>query len=142
MRFWDSSALVPLVSREPASAACVELLAGDDAMAVWAFTRLEMASAVRRKERDGELTPQEAQEAFRRISLLERAWTEVDGVRPVRARAERLLAVHPLRAADALQLAAALVLTGERPTGYRFVTRDDRLAAAARAEGFELIVPR
>jgi len=65
----------------------------------------------------------------------------VDALTAVRDRADRLLGVHPLRAAAALQLAAALVLTQERPTGWLFVTADVRLAAVAAAEGFEVISP-
>jgi uncharacterized protein len=44
----------------------------------------------------------------------------------------------PLRAADALQLAAALVWCGERPRGRWFVCADRRLAAAAAGAGFEV----
>lgn len=46
--------------------------------------------------------------------------------------------LHPLRAADALQLAAALVLSDFEPRTLPFVTLDDRLASAARREGFEV----
>ena len=69
-------------------------------------------------------------------------WTEVDSLPPVRERADRILAIHPLRAADALQLAAALVLTDERPRAFSFVTTDKRLGDAASAEGFEVAVPQ
>jgi hypothetical protein len=55
-------------------------------------------------------------------------------------RARRLLAAHPLRAADALQLAAALVACDERSDMLAFVTLDDRLAKAARRGGF-VVVP-
>jgi predicted nucleic acid-binding protein len=54
-------------------------------------------------------------------------------------RARRLLETHPLSAADALQLAAALVMTEERPTGTEFVTFDIRLAEAANKEGFPVL---
>ena len=59
----------------------------------------------------------------------------------VRERAIRLLAVHSLRAGDALQLAAALVYFDERPRGESFVCLDERLGEAAAAEGLTL-VPR
>jgi hypothetical protein len=54
-------------------------------------------------------------------------------------RARRLLAVHPLRAADALHLAAALIACDERSDVLPFVTLDDRLAEAARREGFDVV---
>jgi predicted nucleic acid-binding protein len=65
----------------------------------------------------------------------------VTDVEVVRDRAERLLAVHAIRAADALQLAAALVLVREQSRGRDFVVADGVLAAAAEAEGFNVIVP-
>ncbi|MBI4703131.1 MAG: type II toxin-antitoxin system VapC family toxin [Deltaproteobacteria bacterium] len=141
MKFWDSSAIVPLLVEEPASSRCRALLRDDPAMAAWALARTEAVSAVRRKERAGELTREATAAALRRGRALAEAWTEVDALGPVRDRAERVLAVHVLRAADALQLAAALLLVQERPEGWPFVTLDDRLAAAAAAEGFEVIVP-
>ncbi|MFY9343542.1 MAG: hypothetical protein WAT39_13685 [Planctomycetota bacterium] len=54
-------------------------------------------------------------------------------------RARRLLANHPLRAADACQLAAALIACRERPDALGFVTLDSRLAEAARREGFTVL---
>jgi predicted nucleic acid-binding protein len=57
----------------------------------------------------------------------------------VERRARRLLALHPLRAADALQLASALVACDERPDRLPLVTLDERLAAAAMREGFRVL---
>jgi uncharacterized protein len=51
----------------------------------------------------------------------------------------RFLRVHPLRTSDALQLAAAFVAAERRPSSLEVVTLDDRLAAAARKEGFLLV---
>lgn len=67
--------------------------------------------------------------------------TEVRPSDEVRARAMRLLSIHPLRAADALQLAAALVWCRERTAGAGFVCLDGRLREAAGREGFE-VLPR
>jgi uncharacterized protein len=50
-----------------------------------------------------------------------------------------LLSVHDLPAADALQLAAALVVTQERPQLLSFACLDGRLLSAARKEGFEVL---
>jgi uncharacterized protein len=60
-----------------------------------------------------------------------------EGVLPVKARAKRLLGVHSLRAADALQLAAALTPVYDDPLGHSFVCLDARLSEARR-EGFTL----
>ena len=49
------------------------------------------------------------------------------------------LRVHPLRAADALQLAAAFVAAERRPASLQVVTLDERLADAMRKEGFALV---
>jgi hypothetical protein len=57
----------------------------------------------------------------------------------LRDRAGRLLAGHPLRAGDALQLAAALVWCSGPPDGASFVCLDERLRAAARREGFSVL---
>ncbi len=142
MRFWDSSALVPLVVEEASSHACRELLREDASVAVWALTRTEMISALRRKEREGDMGRPEVRTALDRVALLEASWTEVDALAVVRDRADRLLALHPLRSADALQLGACLVLADERPRGRAFVTLDERLRDAAEAEGFDVKTPR
>ncbi len=64
-----------------------------------------------------------------------------EAIDPTRDRAWRLLGAYALKAGDALQLAAALVAVRERPWGHAFVTVDGPLAAAAEAEGFEVVVP-
>jgi len=142
MRFWDSSAVVPLIVEEDRSRSCRSLLRENPSLAVWAFTRTEVASALHRLRREGHLEPSGLTRAVRRLDLLARQWTEVEAFGAVRERAERLLSVHPLSSADALQLGAALVLVEERPRGRGFVTADVRLAGAAEAEGFRVHLPR
>ena len=139
MRFWDSSAIVPLVSPEAASTRCRSWLREDEAVLVWALTATEVISALTRKRREGAMEPTVFETSKRRLTLLETAWSEVTQVEAVRARARRLLESHPLRAADALQLAAALVAVEERPATIPFLTFDDRLADAARREGFTVM---
>jgi predicted nucleic acid-binding protein len=140
VRFWDSSAIVPLIVEEASSPACRSLLRTDRAIAVWALSRVEIVSAIWREVRAGTMDRTAALQAGKRLDALAVAWTEVDGLSAVRARAERIVAVHPLRAADALQLAAALVLSRERPH-WPFVTGDRQLASVAELEGFDVIVP-
>lgn len=141
MKFWDTSAVVPLLVEESASAACRRALRVDPAMAVWVLTRTEVVSAVRRREGAGELDPAQVSEVLRRLDARATRWTVVEAVQDVALRAERLLAVHPLRSADALQLAAALALFDDRPRGRGFLTADESLADAARREGFSVVVP-
>jgi uncharacterized protein len=140
MRFWDSSAIVPLIVEEASSSACRRLLRTDRVIAVWALSRVEVLSAIWREVRAGTMERSLAMQAGKRLDTLSAAWTEVDGLAAVRTRAERIVAVHPLRAADALQLAAALVLSRERPH-WPFVTGDRQLAGVAELEGFDVIVP-
>jgi predicted nucleic acid-binding protein len=108
---------------------------------VWALSRTEIAGAVNRLRRESQLERDEASRALRRLEKLARTWNEIDALEPVRDGAERLLRVHPLTAADALQLSAAIVAARGRSKGHAFVTADDRLAEAADAEGFDPIIP-
>jgi predicted nucleic acid-binding protein len=139
VRFWDSSAIVPLVCAESASTTCRTWLRDDPVMLVWALAATEVISAVSRKHREGALDRHRFATAKERLARLEHAWSEVTQYDAVRSRARRLLEVHPLRAADALHLAAALVATEERPAIVALVTFDDRLVQAAEREGFRVL---
>lgn len=139
MRFWDSSAVVPLVTREWQSSRCRAWLREDSTMLVWALAATEVVSALVRKRREAVLKPQALTTARTRLARLESAWHEVVEYEVVRARARRLLELHPLRAADALHLGAALVAAEETPSRMAFVTFDGRLAEAAEREGFRVL---
>lgn len=136
MIFWDSSAVVPLVVKERQSQYCLELLSSDQEMLVWCLTKVEVVSALCRKLRDGALDQENFRRAKTRLQELLAHAHEVRAIDKVRARALRLLEVHPLRAADACQLAAALVATQEDPVKVHFLTFDKRLAEVAQKEGF------
>lgn len=138
MKFWDSSALVPLVIEEPTSGKMEALLLDDPTMLVWYGTVVEIESALNRRSREGGLLTVDERLARDKLAFLEDTWHEVQASEGVRKRALRLLRVHPLRAADALQLAAALVACGEDPQGFSFLTGDDRLREAAEREGFDV----
>jgi hypothetical protein len=139
MKFWDSSALVPLLVHEVTSAALRGVARSDPRLVVWRLTGAEIVSALWRRRRAAGLDAGAAGVAEARLGTLERAWTCVDDVAHVDRRARRLLALHDLRAADALQLAAALVASDEQPALLPFVTLDQRLADAARREGFVVL---
>ncbi len=136
MTFWDASAIVPLLVTEPDSAALLSLLEHDPELLVWWGTPVECTSALARREREGALAAAEVADAAERLRSISQAWQEVLPADSVRAAAQRLLRVHPLRAADALQLAAAVVASEHDPASLPFLTLDDRLRDAARREGF------
>jgi len=139
MRYWDSSAVLPLLVEESRTGALVRLMRDDPAAAVSWLTPVECWSALARLEREGRLAEVDVTTAGALLADAARDWTEVPPIDRVRDQAVRLVRVHPLRAADALQLAAALVLSDFEPRTLPFVTLDDRLAAAARREGFEVL---
>jgi predicted nucleic acid-binding protein len=136
VKFWDSSALVPLLVEEEVTVPIRDLFLGEPGIIAWWGTPVECASAVSRLERDGRLSPQAATEAFERLDALARHWHRIDPVDAVLETARRLLRVHPLRAADSLQLAAAFLASEGRPSTLEFVCLDDRLVIAAQREGF------
>jgi predicted nucleic acid-binding protein len=139
MRFWDASAIVPLLMTEATTKTLQGLAERDPAMLVWWTTEVECASAIARLEREGALDAQAVIEAFDRLRRLADGWHDVDPSDGIREAAVRFLRVHPLRGADALQLAAAFVAAERRPSSLEVITLDERLIAAARKEGFSLI---
>ena len=135
MRFWDASALVPLCLAQPRTADARRLQAQDPELVVWWGSTIECASAIARLHRDGVLTTADESTARELLTILRKSWFEVQPNDGVRDQALRLLRLHSLRAADALQLAAALEWAGAPPDGT-LVTFDDRLRDAAQREGF------
>lgn len=139
MRFWDTSALLPLVFDEPSSPELRRLAAADEAPVVWMLSSVELLSALARVERTSRGLDDLLSGVRRDAIELVRRCRPVTHVDAVRQRAERLVSVHALTAADALQLAAALVVSREQPETLEFVTLDKVLARAARLEGFRVI---
>lgn len=137
MRYWDASALVPLAVAESASDRLRALARGGE-IVTWCLSAVEIASAIERRARDGSLAVAGRRVALETLHDLSASWIEITAVAAVRDRACRLLAVHRLRSADALQLAAALVAAGDRPAGHEFACTDARLSEAANREGFRL----
>jgi hypothetical protein len=100
---------------------------------------VEAISSFNRLHREQALTAAGRQQALARLDYLRRRWNEVQPSNEVRGGAERLLGVHKLRAADALQLSAALVWCSQRAQGRHFIGADGDLANAAEAEGFTVV---
>jgi predicted nucleic acid-binding protein len=139
VKFWDASAIVPLLVAESATRSVQALAKRDSDMLVWWGSQVECASALARLERGASLDGKAATLAFDRLKQLADGWHEIEPSEIVRENALRFLRVHPLRAADALQLAAAFIAAERRPSSLEVVTLDERLTDAARKEGFELV---
>lgn len=139
MKFWDSSAVVPLLVNQPASEQVAELLRSDPEVNVWWSTPVECASAIARLEREGSLEPKQVNVALVRLRRLLESFDEVQPTERVRSSANRLLRLHPLRAADSMQLAAALEVGAGLQESLSMVCLDERLAKAATREGLNVI---
>ena len=139
MKFWDASAIVPLLVAEPTTPSLQALASGDQDILAWWGSEIECVSALSRLERTGALDAKRLAIATDRLKQLAESWHEVEPTEIVRESAMRFLRVHALRAADALQLAAAVTAAEHRPASLQFVTLDARLAEAAGKEGFPII---
>jgi len=139
VNFWDTSAVVPLLVREADTGAREAQLKELSGVITWWATRLECVSALCRREREGLLSVAALKAAFLRLESLDAQWMVVSPSEVILPRAERLLRVHSLRAADAMQLAAALLATREETQGSCFFTADKKLAVAATKEGFTVL---
>jgi predicted nucleic acid-binding protein len=140
VRFWDSSAVVPLLVRQESSPRTENWLVEDAGMVLWTLTPVEVMSAFRRLVRERSLEENGARIAERRLDQLVAACHVVIDVPAVKGLAIRLLRFHALRAFDALQLGAALLWSEGHPEGRTLHTLDGRLGSAAEREGF--VVPR
>ncbi len=137
--FWDSSALVCSLLPESRSGELTALLSDDREPVIWWGSPVECQSAIHRRHREASISPELLNEALRRLRALVEDSDNVPPTERLRQRAGRLLAIHPLRGADALQLAAALDWCEDQPAGETLVCLDERLREAARREGFALL---
>lgn len=131
--------MIPLILTEKTSSRVEAALRGDRQIIVWWATEVECASAIARLERTGRLTAGETLEAHERLAGLINQWREMPPTQDLRELAKRTLRLHNLRAADALQLAAAITAAERRPPSLEFVTLDERLKDAAEREGFRVL---
>lgn len=139
MKFWDSSAVVPLLVEEAGTEWVIDLYRNDPTALVWWGTEIECTSALSRIERTQKGSASAVADALKRLHALKASWQEIQPAEPVREAATRMLRVHDLRAADSLQLAAAIVASQYRPPSLQFVSLDERLLVAARREGFAVV---
>ena len=136
--FWDSSALVPLCLNESTSRQAHAQLR-KFLPVVWWGSLVEVHSAIARLHRLAQLTDAEDQKARSQLDLLNRGWREILPGDHVRELATRLLGAHDLRAADSLQLAAAMTWCQQRPAKRNFLCADQRLSRVAIAAGFSVL---
>ena len=139
MKFWDPSAILPLCLSEPRSPMTRRVLEEDTGIVAWWGTPVECFSAFARLRREKVLDPVGEDRARSIVVELAAVWAEIQPSTMVREAAGRVLRLHPLRAADALQLAAALVWAKGRAEMLDFVCLDHRLRDAARLEGFRIL---
>ena len=139
MRYWDTSAIIPLCVQEGNSDLIQEICRDDDIIVTWWGTVVECRSAFSRLRRKGTVSTQYEDQLIQITGMLSSSWTEILPSEDVRNIAMRLLLAHPLRTADSLQLAAALVWSGKNPKGHEFVCLDNRLRDSARKEGFQIL---
>ena len=138
MHYFDASALVKRYVREKGSAKVQRLLAAEVA-ATSRLSAVEIASAVARRVREGNLSGEDRE---RILAAVERDMTAVLVVEitpAVLASAQLLLQRHPLRTGDAIQLASCLHLQEHIEDDVTFVGFDDRLRAAARTERLKTV---
>ncbi|MBI5505805.1 MAG: type II toxin-antitoxin system VapC family toxin [Deltaproteobacteria bacterium] len=131
--------MVPLFVAEPATRQAERWLRADPQVVVWMLTRVELLSALARRRRDEPRANRALRAARNEIVEASEDWSEITAVEVVRRHAERIVETHPLRAADALQLGAAIVAADEHPQTLELVTLDERLAEAAAREGFRVL---
>ena len=141
MRYWDASALVPLIIEERSTGQARRWLTEDDHVTTWVWTRTEIISAIERRVRQGLLSREQRRNALDCLDTLASEWDEVTEVLAVRSRATSLLARHPLRAADAGQLGAALLVQSQVASELVFISLDEKLSMAAEREGLRLRHP-
>jgi predicted nucleic acid-binding protein len=139
LRFRDASALVPIFVKEAATAEVQSWQAVDPGITTWMMTRIEVFSAVAKRKRERPELAALWNRAIRDVNEIASKWIEISDAGPVRRHAERIILDHPLHAADALQLGAALVAADGDPQSLELVTLDRRLAEAAQREGFPIL---
>lgn len=139
MRYWDTSALVPLFLTETGSVQVRQLSQEDKRVTTWVWTRTELVSAIERRAREGSLSQADRLNMLDWIGSVSAGWDEVSDISAVSAQANQLLARHSLRAADAGHLAAAMIVREKINDPLDFVCLDNRLSSAAKQEGFHVL---
>jgi uncharacterized protein len=139
VRFWNSSALLPLISEEALSSVVAGLLIDDGEIVVWWGTWLECSAAVSRLRREKSLHEAGEEEARAALNRLAGNWVEQRPTDDTNLLAMLVWKRHPFKAADTLHIAAALRWCEGETNGTGFVCLDSRLCQAASDRGFEVL---
>ncbi len=139
MSFWDSSALLPLIIREPSSKKMLDLKEDTDFILTWTLTPVEIISTLCRLQRMDQIDMVGFEKALKSWKNLEEGIYLIKDIEAVKRRANRLLRIHPLKAADALQLASALIACSDVTSQHFFISLDKQLNQAAAKEGFNVL---
>jgi predicted nucleic acid-binding protein len=139
VRYWDSSAILPLLVEESETPRRRAQLREDSQIVTWWGSKVECASALNRLAREGALAVDALEQILDGLEILSSSWIETQATEKLRRRALRLLRVHSLHSADALQLAAALIACEEKPHLLTFLCSDRQLKDAAAKEGFPVL---
>lgn len=138
MSFWDSSAIVPLCTNEPRSILAGRLWKLFPKKFVWWETSVEICSALARLERENKISAIKRLKAEQRLTILETVWLEIEPEPQIKELARTFPANYGLKAADSLQLAAALIWCNENPKNKDFVSGDAKLLNVAGDVGFTI----
>lgn len=135
--FCDTSVIVTLCVDQIQTSQAL-LLESRYRFAVWWATHVEIASELMQLLRQQRITAAEYAHATQQAEQYVKIWRVVVPTARIAIEARILLERYPLRAADALQLAAALEWCEGKPDGRMFLTFDKRLREAAGLAGFTL----
>ena len=136
MKFWDTSAIIPLIINQGYSSETKEILNIDPRMIVFWGTIIECHSALSRLRRENSLNIEQYRDSLKLLDFLCHSWTEILPGNLLREQSVRVISIHGLKTLDSLQLASALVWTNKNPEGSSFVSLDRQLRRAAEKEGF------
>lgn len=136
--FWDSSALTAVFVRETTTPQARKQLQKTPSV-VWWGTPVEIQSAMMRLARSGDLSETDRVVVMDQLKIAQAGWQEILPSDKLREVAGDMLRMYSLRAADSLQLAAAMIWCCMHPASRKFVCQDQRLGDAARQAGFSLI---
>ena len=139
MKFWDASAVVSLLAMQDSTQLAESIFSADSSLSVWWGTPIECASALNRLSREKKIDARGMAAAKARLHGLAGVWHEVQATEALRESAEHLVYACNLRSGDAMQLAAAVAASGDRPKALELVCFDRRLARAAQKLGFRVI---
>ena len=139
MKYWDASALVPLLVIEPTSAELRRLLREDGHITTWHWTRTEVVAALERRARQQEHSRTQRRQTIGEFNSFADTWDEVAEIETIRSTAHAMLARHALKAADAGQLSSALIVQAQLNEPLSFVCLDNRLSDAAALEGLQVM---